>query len=39
MKIRKEFFMCSRERLDYIIEHTPPLPQRPETWETHPLMK
>jgi hypothetical protein len=39
MKIRKEFFMCSRERLDYIIEHPLPLPHRPETWETHPLMK
>jgi len=39
MKIRKEFFMCSQERLDYIIEHPLPLPHRPETWETHPLMK
>lgn len=29
MKIRKEFFMCSRERLDYIIEHPLPLPHRP----------
>ena len=26
MKIRKEFFMCSQERLDYIIEHPLPLP-------------
>lgn len=29
MKIRKEFFMCSRERLDYITEHPLPLPHRP----------
>lgn len=39
MKIRKEFFMCSRERLDYIMEHPLPSPHRPEAWETHPLMK